>query len=280
MSRWDVGRLAVLLFFFLSGFWVAKIWREKFQGETIRFYLARALRIYPLYWLVASFAVFAFPAPFHLSQITLFGIATSPDDPVGVSWSLDIEMQFYVLLPLLALAPVRLLVPASLAVAAIGWFVGLPFSLPLFLPAFALGMMCYAEDWQPPRNVALLSLAAFLAVFGAAVVLAPAMLSKKIPDPMPLDVFSFFLMLPLLPFVAWSLRQKSVPFDRHLGNISYPLYLVHASVNALMAGYPKPIEFAVAIGVAVLLYVLFDRPVDAWRVRTLESHRFSSRVRR
>jgi peptidoglycan/LPS O-acetylase OafA/YrhL len=72
LSRFDVGRIAVLLFFFLSGFWIANIWDTKFNGEPIRFYLARTLRIYPLYWLVASFAVFAFPAPLSLSNFINF----------------------------------------------------------------------------------------------------------------------------------------------------------------------------------------------------------------
>ena len=34
-------------------------------------------------------------------------------------------------------------------------------------------------------------------------------------------------MIPLLPYVARSLTVKSSKLDRHLGNLSYPLYLVH-----------------------------------------------------
>ncbi|HEX5264198.1 MAG TPA: hypothetical protein VFW13_11760, partial [Phenylobacterium sp.] len=33
VSRLDIGRLAVLLFFFLSGYWTARIWAEKFQSS-------------------------------------------------------------------------------------------------------------------------------------------------------------------------------------------------------------------------------------------------------
>lgn len=229
LSRFDVGRIAVLLFFFLSGFWVANIWDTKFKGEPIRFYLARTLRIYPLYWLVASFAVFAFPAPLSLSNFIIFGIANAAGDPVGVSWSLDIEMQFYLLLPLLILLPTKVLLSGSLALSAICWrFLPVP-TLALYLPAFALGVSCNINHWRPSAPVAAGSVAAFLAASVVAFVFAPGFLNKTVPDPLHfVDIFSFFWMLPLLPFVAWSLGLKSTRFDRQLGNISYPLYLVHA----------------------------------------------------
>ena len=55
LSRFDVGRLAVLLFFYLSGYWVTRVWQAKFGPRaTLRFYAARYLRIAPLYLLTLT----------------------------------------------------------------------------------------------------------------------------------------------------------------------------------------------------------------------------------
>ncbi len=35
ISNFDVGRLAVMLFFALSGYWTARIWEEKFEARRI-----------------------------------------------------------------------------------------------------------------------------------------------------------------------------------------------------------------------------------------------------
>src|SRR4051812_48778350 len=60
ITHFDIGRIAVLLFFYLSGYWVTKVWVEKFgQRNTLRFYAARYLRIAPLYLLVMGVSALA-----------------------------------------------------------------------------------------------------------------------------------------------------------------------------------------------------------------------------
>jgi peptidoglycan/LPS O-acetylase OafA/YrhL len=44
--------MAVNLFFIISGFYMALILRTRYAGDVRTFYLARALRLYPLYWVV------------------------------------------------------------------------------------------------------------------------------------------------------------------------------------------------------------------------------------
>lgn len=119
VSGWEIGRLAVLLFFFLSGYWVTHVWDAKFgQGRTWAFYGARFFRIYPLYLLALLGVALLGGKPLHWPNLTLLGVASAPDDPLAVSWSLDIELQFYLVLPLIVWG-VRRLAP-GLSVALVG----------------------------------------------------------------------------------------------------------------------------------------------------------------
>lgn len=289
LSRLDVGRLAVLLFFFLSGYWVAKIWREKFAGaDLLRFYASRYFRIMPLYLTVLVAVVLLTGAGVHLQNLLLFGVATLRHDPLGIAWSLDIEMQFYVLLPPLVLLASKLPRPVfvilALLAAACGWFAYYRYgisSIAQYLPTFVLGIVTYVGDWKPSRKAALRSLGSF-AVWTAVFAIVPAtrpFLDGRVDGPVDQDIFSFFWMLPLLPYVAHSLTVRSSKLDRRLGDLSYPLYLVHWPLIATVKAHygltlaTKAGVAASAVVVALALYSLVDRPVDALRVRLFEPRR-------
>lgn len=282
LSRFDVGRLAVLLFFYLSGYWVTRVWQAKFGPRaTLRFYAARYLRIAPLYLLALFAAAMLNGIRIAPENIVLFGTATTGHDPIGVSWSLDIELQFYLLLPALVLLLNRVnsmaVIALSLVTAAVGIAleatVGLHTVLK-FLPAFLLGLLTFTRRWRPGQLTANLSLGAFVVM--TAITAFTPFLDKKTPDPFDQDIWSFFWMLPLLPYVARSLEVRSTALDRHAGNLSYPLYLVHVPmVNLLQAhmafGVAGKLAAAVLSTLAALaLYVVVDRPVDRWRVRLTE----------
>lgn len=282
LSRFDVGRLAVLLFFYLSGYWVTRVWQAKFGPRaTLRFYAARYLRIAPLYLLTLVIAATLNGIRIAPENILLFGTATTAHDPIGVSWSLDIELQFYLLLPALVLLLGRLNVATAIVLAmaaaaagiALEDVVGLHTVLK-FLPAFLLGLLTFTRGWRPGQLTANLSLGAFLVM--TAVTAFTPFLDKKNPDPFDQDIWSFFWMLPLLPYVARSLEVRSTRLDRHAGNLSYPLYLVHVPVVNLLqthmafGGIGKLAAVALSSLAALLLYVAVDRPVDRWRVRLTE----------
>lgn len=277
----DIGRLAVLLFFYLSGFWVSTIWTTKFGPERLCAFLAgRWLRVMPLYLLVMLGAAALRQLPIGPINFALLGVGSTDQDPTGVSWSLDVEMQFYLLFPLLILALHRLPDAALAAVVAllavVGWWLDTQYAVTTvakYLPAFFLGVLTFTQEWRPSERGARLSLLGFLAM--SAVTAATPFLSKVAPDPFDQDIWAFLWMLPLLPYVARSLRQRSSKLDRDLGNLSFPLYLVHFPLIAFTAqlglgGWTKYAAVAVSVVVAVALYKLFDRPVDAWRLRVTE----------
>ena len=286
LSKLDIGRMAVLLFFFLSGYWVSKIWITKFDGHNVRrFYASRYLRVVPLYLILMAVAALARGLPIQPVNLALFGVASADNDPVGISWSLDVELQFYMILPLVFFIAAHVSSAVTglitLACAVLGWAletsVGFV-SVAQYLPPFILGLMTQRLAWTPGPRTAAASLAGFI-LFTAVAALAPStatFLDKTTPDPFDRDIFAFFWMAPLIPYVARSLTLRSGPLDRHLGNLSFPVYLVHYPVVSVLAehfglgGTTKVLAVLISLVIAGLVYVFIDRPIDAWRVRRTE----------
>ncbi|MGL4541340.1 MAG: acyltransferase family protein [Polymorphobacter sp.] len=289
VSRFNVGTPAVILFFMLSGYWVTQLYLRR-RGTVAAYMLDRWLRIWPMLALAAVGTVLAkqfFDLPpwgSLLRTLTLMGITTTRGDVIGVSWSLDIEMQFYLLLPLglwlygrvdryrgaAALAGV-------LAVTLLGLWLsrnGIRTVLD-YAPAFAVGAALQLTRWLPSGRLALASLLLF---FGLAIVLtilpATAYLFIKQAQPWYGNTASLFLCLLLTPYIAWNVRQPSPPLDRTLGNFSYPFYLVHypllvvgLSVGWFDGSYTgKLVAFVATMVLTIALYYAFDRPVERWRV--------------
>ncbi|MDP3854857.1 acyltransferase [Phenylobacterium sp.] len=294
LSRLDIGRLAVLLFFYLSGYWVARMWDRKFQQRRLgRFYASRYLRIAPLYLLALIAAAILLQRPIQAENLSLIGVASSDNDPIGISWSLDVELQFYLLIPLIVgmamSLPLWAVGVGSLTIAILGWVIAGHFgivSVAQYLPVFVLGVLTHLRGWEPSRRLAHASLAAFVILTVVAAV-APATRSfvdKTVADPFHRDIFAFFWMLPLLPYVARSIAKPSGDLDRHLGNLSFPVYLVHYPIAAYLVSHQtaplvaKPAALLATVLMAVGLYLVFDRPVDELRMRWTE--RFSPPGRR
>src|SRR5256885_6558167 len=117
--NWAVGRLGVLLFFVHTSLVLMSSLERggSAPGWTKRFYIRRAFRIYPLAVFMIAFVVVlrlpshvtwdgsdmarAFPSTSTLfSNLLLVQNLTGARDVLGVLWSLPLEIQMYVLLPL------------------------------------------------------------------------------------------------------------------------------------------------------------------------------------
>lgn len=268
-SRLDVGRFAVLLFFLLSGYWVRRIYQSEFQDRRwLTFYVSRWLRIAPLFFIVTLVAAMARGLPLGWENLTIFGIATTGRDPTGVSWSLDVELQFYLVAPLIfGLAGRRAVFTAiTAALCLLGWWVKARFGIVtvlMYLPVFACGALIADARWSPDRKYALASLAGFVATTAliVAIPMTAAFLNKEKPHLFDDDLFGMLWALPLVPYVASSLWSRSGARDRDVGNWSYPLYLVHYPLIAFIVahGHSKWIGVALAPVVALALYYGPDR---------------------
>lgn len=283
LTVFQTGRAAVLLFFVLSGYWVTRLWETTRGPRRLQaFYLNRWLRIWPLYALVMAVCVVGLGREAAPRDLLLLGVASKPGEAaIGVEWSLDIELQFYLALPLLSWIVHRCGGVAAIALAtlatALGWLLWAETGWATFLrylPAFAIGMAIYYNAIRPSADAARLSLMAFLWMT-AAIVGLPAswqLLATGDFTRIDQDLFAFVWILPLLPYLARSIDAPSPAGDRVLGDLSYPFYLVHAPLMLIAfggLGLSAPLG-AAAVTIATFLMALaiyrwVDRPLERLR---------------
>jgi peptidoglycan/LPS O-acetylase OafA/YrhL len=279
LSHYDIGRIAVIIFFFLSGYWTSRIWTEKFgERQFIRFYLARALRLYPLFLIITIASSLARGIPLSLENFLLIGIASTGNDPTNVSWSLDIEMQYYLLCPLLLPCLRRypaVTIAAGALVAAAAWSVSSQWDVKtalLYLPAFLLGAVSDQTRNVPSTRTAWLSLGAF--AVATAIVYCTPFFSKRMPEPFPRDLFALLWFVPLVPYLQRSLATRSNRLDRRLGEYSYAFYLVHFPIIALVVldgtVLEKALATAISVGLAAVLFLVVDEPLNKVRYRLVK----------
>ena len=253
-----LGWSGVDLFFVLSGFLITGILVRARQGPHYfrNFYARRALRIFPLYYLVVGLLLFVLDRPpasaaesaayllYYQNWAWLFGPDAHPDLARTVTWSLAVEEQFYLVWPaVVLLVPPRLL-PRLCALLALGAvalrFAILPeradvayFLTPCRLDALAVGA-CLAL--LPPAPAWLGRVAAALGVTGLATVSLttgsslpgdnPAMQSWGLVAALAL-AFGLVTLASGCGALAALCRSRVV---RWFGRYSYCIYLVHVLV--------------------------------------------------
>ncbi len=312
------------LFFVLSGFLIGGILLDRREAPRYfqAFYARRFCRILPLYFLylgafflllAAAPAFTASPAlgPFFRDPLPAWSYATFTQNLVmarertfgpmglGITWSLAVEEQFYLVLPwMIRFIPLRWL-PLSLAAvgaAAPLWRVlagpsGYLSTIVLThcrADTLLLGVLCaYAlrhERWRQAvlasRRVLYWILFVFLAVLGALSLFrhygfegSPYMFSILAV------LYGALLLLAVTEGrgpVTWLVRRRWL---RMLGQRAYCVYLIHQAVNgvahSLVLGRPpglgSPAEVAVtaAAGVVTLALAevswrLFEKPLIDW----------------
>jgi peptidoglycan/LPS O-acetylase OafA/YrhL len=280
---WGRFDMAVAVFFALSGF---LLWRPHAaaahglgSAPSVGYYLRhRAARILPAYWVVVCAALVLLPSAAgtaglrvwvsNLGLLQVF-VPLTLTDGLTQMWSLSVEVSFYLVLPLLAIAVVwlrggaaRWRVPAiiALAVASLSWnFIPVPTPdaihsdnwLPGYLPWFAAGMLLaelvhYSDSLSKWRRIAgnqpimwTIALAAFL--FSATDLGGPAGLTRAEPwqyaAKMGLGaIIGFALLAPLAlrPPTARPHRWLESRVAATIGRWSYGIFLWHLVVLSVI----------------------------------------------
>lgn len=200
------------------------------------------------------------------------------------AWSVSLELGFYALAPWLARVRIRWTVVALAASIGLRHFLaragysGDPWSYRFFFTAIAFflaGMLAYRCSKLPAVQRRIGSRARFwgpLCALAAAIALLVFAQEGQAMSPSFTFAAPYFFAL-LVPAI-FSLSRKN-KWDRWLGDLSYPLYLVHVLVMVVLGAKaipaPGQVLLPMALGAAALLLVVVDRPVEKYRQRRLDA---------
>ena len=272
----DAGAFGVALFFLISGFVIP----FSLAGTTPwRFLAARALRIYPTFWaalllewcaMAASGAYWGRPVVFGWQAFVLNGLlvntlvgASSVD---WVSWTLSIEVKFYILMALLRPAILAhrvwpLLVVAALAAgftaAATGGVLPAQLVSEAMYIVFMLAGTLFHYHFRSALSTAGLAVGC-LALAGTAGLCWAIGPDAALWPNKPAN-YAYALVLFGAAYAARRRFRAAAVLDA-LAAISYPLYLVHSvlgftlmSFVILALGVPYPLAAAGVFGVVCLV---------------------------
>ncbi|WP_250645514.1 acyltransferase family protein [Salidesulfovibrio onnuriiensis] len=235
----------------------------------------------------AGFAVMAWTSLCLVGQEFLFCLAPATGGGLGMvahshgalwsmallpqAWSLSLELCFYALAPFLVRLRSRqllCLVGASLCLKLVVIALGgnevsiLRRFFPLEFWLFGLGILAYRLHRRLPGRARFYDLLAF------ALLVCMVIVADEVPD----AIEPFFLpgaTLLTMPFIFRWFRRFS--WDRLVGKISYPFYLVHFSVIAVFeANFEEPLGVGillVSLALAVLVHCLFEPGVALLKKR-------------
>lgn len=235
------GDLAVELFFLISGFYMALILTRKYD-RAVDFFKARAIRLYPIYWITLAISlIFDFadlwlrgrPGPglmmwmqhppagmaaFHMifANLTFFGSFPINADYLFVhqSWTLGVEVLFYLTAPYL-LRRMRLIFPSlavSLILAHVS-FGGMERFFGFFWPLFLSGALVYHLS---QRGLGIKNPAMGVAGWGAIFFQPTSWIGCT----------TFFVIVALSLPALFDFTNRNL-WDRRLGELSYPAYIMH-----------------------------------------------------
>jgi peptidoglycan/LPS O-acetylase OafA/YrhL len=95
--------------------------------------------------------------------------------------------------------------------------------------------------------------------------LACALLAAMLLQPWSPWYYQLAMVLVACPLiVAAAANAQSFPGAKQLGELSYPLYIVHRPVYMLAGALPAPVRMALALGAAWVALKLYDEPVRKW----------------
>lgn len=322
------GYLGVVIFFVLSGFVMAfsQQGARVTPGYLLNFAARRSLRLDPSYWVMMAIYILvtwflrkmgsgSFDGWLPTKGDVLINMVylqdlTGKSEILAVSWTLCLEVQFYIVLILcrglgqwlnhrlqndnagqLHGEQWILGFVSLLALCTFIWsdrFISATF-LP-FWPLFYLGALTW---WTLSGELSLKWLIGYAALT-AIIAMASKPPTKFLTCAVPTNVFTAIVTAGLIYWAgrqnrlySW-LRFRSIQF---LGMISYSLYLVHSHIILWTFGFEKrlthhsattastlaagAIAIAVSIGIAWLMYRFVERP-GVWLGKKLK-HRFDSR---
>ena len=204
------------------------------------------------------------------------------------AWSLGLEMQFYVVAPILIYLVRKLdsrlffaiLFLLSLA-ASFSAIDLISLTVIPYLIYFAIGMLIWLYKPMVSNKLLIISLILIALVISTHYLLPYLRHAILIKDTMIGNVkyiyyFSSILPFLFIPLIIFSLAQKSDKTDRNLGDLSFTIYLFHwipfSIYNDFFSGSPNNIRVPAFIAYLIILilgswviYIFFEKRVEIFR---------------
>ena len=303
-APYEVGTIAVLAFFTLSGFVIMEAAATIYATRPAAFLANRLLRIVPHFVLAAALSICVFawfdhagtlrfmresavltPVDFGAENIiaNLFGFLPLVDRAFNtnfliIGWTLRVEMAFYIVVFASLMFRGRrlgqtILVGAMLALFA-GALAGRAPLMFLFVPYFLLGAGLYFAADRRDRGAywfCALMLVCIAIQLGAQPTYHQDLGYRKA------FVAEAVLLTGLLALLAVLAFRGGGPVnrvDRRLGDLTYPLYLYHqvvmVAVLSLTSGYSwasLAVALVVSLALSAILEMAVAAMIDRWRDR-------------
>lgn len=295
------GLRGVPLFFAISGFILGRPFAQHYIHGTEAprlkaYFLRRLTRLEPPYIIsmVVFFALLTFSGRHEVAHLLASLVYThnliyaAPSTISSVAWSLEVEVQFYCLIPLIALlyrAPrrVRRAVLLFAMLAGVFHLLAIPDRVHLsilgWVQCFAAGLLLadlYTDDWNPGQHWSfdLLSVVLWPIVF---------LLSNQ----------QAWILMPLMSFALYVAAFRSFLFRRFFtlpaitatGGMCYTIYLIHYQVISFAGRLSHRPAIVVVASLVVLtaaslvFFITVERPCmdkhwprRVWRLFSAKSH--------
>ncbi len=310
-TRIEIGKAPVLVFFALSGYWVNRVWNARYsetRAPWLTFIISRWWRIAPVMVLTSLIAlgtllaiaspelpaIMAQPLRQAASAMFAIGYAQLAERPVGPAWSLDVEMQFYLIAPMLALMVRRISALAAMLAAMVAFQLGLMFypevALPIFIPFFVLGMVASQHQWKAPSG----KLSGGMLTASVALVVA-AQFSPWQHDVLSESgswspLFNILIAALAMPHALTSVTRRGDSTDAVLADQSYIVYMMHWPVILIFratdwgnATQTNLAALALCWVIAALSWAVWchiDVPINRMRQRWVDARRTGAPVPR
>ena len=313
-----LGEFAVDSFFVLSGYWITLMFDHKYSkkaNELKVFYISRFWRVLPVFYIFTILGAIvllavgglrehynALPSTgdksiFWLSNTTILTYYLSKLRILGPAWSLDIEMQFYLIFPFIYYA-VKKNTRALLLLTGISFLMFL--SIWLFFSdslakqtilsyvfLFLIGMVIYRLNVTFSGRTQRVGLMLFIGVLALqyTLLVMPATAHLFVGTLSGFRVLTLCALACALPTLANSVKVRSDERDKFYGEMSYLLYLSHwvwlnlynHLIDHLTHKYLRlpyvALFLLVTLGSALAVYYLVDRTSERLRHRWVKAQR-------
>jgi peptidoglycan/LPS O-acetylase OafA/YrhL len=311
-----IGEWAVHVFFILSGYWVTRMYQEKykdFKHPLTSFWASRLLRLLPVFYVTTILLILANCIVFHISvgeylgqfkpglgflfsHIFILGL-TKTGQLNPPTWSLDIEMQFYLLVPIFCWILVKLnrrivwILPILFVIFSVVYMFHHQYYVfpPVgnYLCFFIVGVWLYQSKYHATAKQMDLTVAlAFIAIgitYVVPILLEEVVLTNalRVGGILFRVYFDYALALLMIPFISRNIRNKSNESDKHFANLSYVTYLFHRvsmvpwayhySHLPLWERMPSFIIYLIVTFVgSLIIYYLIDIPFERLRKKIVD----------